>query len=229
MEEGEAYVAMDRECDRSLSEAVHVLAMRSPSYFAGDLRKLKLVDYETLEKRAHAQQALYNGRALHHFFLKLRYGLVLSTKGLKSEAQKMSGGDYDGDKAWVCWNQNIVDEVMDLDAENTTTEHFQIKKSPEEQKPNSEASVEDRLNYALNFRKHQHQLGSLSNLLDRVIDIYGLGSEEADAVGTQAFLQVRTAFCGLVPAGIIGHLHTRLKGGSPILPLQGTRHDDRKN
>ena len=189
---------MNRDCSRSLSEASHVLAMRSPSYFAGDLRKLKLVDKRTLRKRD-------NGRNLDGFFLELRYGLVLSTKGLKSEAQKMSGGDYDGDKAWVCWNSNIVDHVKDLEAEDTTTDDFKPRKSKEEQKPNSEASVECRLHYALHFRKHQQQLGWLSNLLDKVIDIHGLGSNEAKAVGTQSFLQVRTAFRGFVRAGIIGH------------------------
>ena len=178
---------MNGECRGSLSEASHVLAMRSPSYFAGDVRKLKLVHRRTLEERD-------NGKNLHHFFSDLRYGLVLSTKGLKSEADKMSGGDYDGDIAWVCWNPNIVDHVKDLEAEDTTTEDFKIRQSEAEKKPSSEATVEDRLAYALHYRKHQQQLGSLSNLLDKVIDFHGLGSNEAKAVGTQAFLQVRAAF-----------------------------------
>jgi hypothetical protein len=167
--------------------------MRSPSYFAGDLRKLKLVNLDTLEERA--QQANQDGQRLHRFFRNLRYGLVLSTKGLKSEAQKMSGGDYDGDKAWVCWNPKLVDQVEDLEAEDTATKDFEIRKSvpgEKEQRLHAMASQGDRILFSLHKRKHQRQLGWLSNLLDKTIDIHGLRDtrELAKAVGTQGFLQV---------------------------------------
>jgi hypothetical protein len=167
--------------------------MRSPSYFTGDLRKLKLIDLDTLEERA--QQTSYNVRTLHRFFRNLRYGLVLSTKGLKSEAQKMSGGDFDGDKAWVCWNPKLVDHVKDLEAEDTATKDFAIRKSApgeNEQRLHALASQENRVKFSLHKRKHQHQLGRLSNLLDKTIDIHGLRDIHglAKAVGTQGFLQV---------------------------------------
>lgn len=34
--------------------------------------------------------------------------VVFSSKGQCSLAEKLSGGDYDGDKAWICWDPDIV-------------------------------------------------------------------------------------------------------------------------
>ena len=34
--------------------------------------------------------------------------IIFSSKGSTSLASKLSGGDYDGDKAWVCWEPKIV-------------------------------------------------------------------------------------------------------------------------
>ncbi|KAF4477180.1 qde-1 RNA-dependent RNA polymerase [Fusarium agapanthi] len=34
---------------------------------------------------------------------------------LPSDIQKLSGGDYDGDKAWVCWDPDIVDNFKSTD------------------------------------------------------------------------------------------------------------------
>jgi phosphatidylserine/phosphatidylglycerophosphate/cardiolipin synthase-like enzyme len=97
LEEGEAYVAIR---DPSIKKATHCLAMRSPSYFLGDMRKLKLVNDKALEDRA---KGLLDGQDKLKFFGGLEIGLVLSTKGQVCEADAMSGGDHDGDKAWVCW------------------------------------------------------------------------------------------------------------------------------
>ncbi|KAL8781211.1 MAG: hypothetical protein Q9213_006104 [Squamulea squamosa] len=35
--------------------------------------------------------------------------IVFSSKGACSLAEKLSGGDYDGDKAWICWEPCVVD------------------------------------------------------------------------------------------------------------------------
>lgn len=34
--------------------------------------------------------------------------IVFSSKGTNSLAEKLSGGDFDGDKAWICWEPSIV-------------------------------------------------------------------------------------------------------------------------
>ena len=34
--------------------------------------------------------------------------IVLSTRGSRAPADQMSGGDYDGDEAWICWDERLV-------------------------------------------------------------------------------------------------------------------------
>ena len=41
--------------------------------------------------------------------------IVFSSKGRCSLAEKLSGGDYDGDKAWVCWDPSLVDHFVNYD------------------------------------------------------------------------------------------------------------------
>lgn len=42
------------------------------------------------------------------FFRNIRNALVLSNVGGRSEADRMSGGDYDGDNATVIWNEEVL-------------------------------------------------------------------------------------------------------------------------
>lgn len=200
LEEGEAFVAIsdDRE-RRSLDESEWVLAMRHPSYFSADLRKLKLVTKEDLNKRAigKTNDDLPNSDSstVFTFFDKLKLGIVLSTKGNRSEADKMSGGDYDGDEAWVCWNPDLVLQVCDADPVKTTTKEFIVKEPPKKfvQKHAHDYSLEDRIHFARHYRRHQSKLGELATLLSRVRDKEGVDSSSSRKVATQAFLQV--IFC----------------------------------
>lgn len=41
--------------------------------------------------------------------------IVFSSKGERSLADKLSGGDYDGDKAWICWEPDIVGPFKNAD------------------------------------------------------------------------------------------------------------------
>ncbi|KAK1474004.1 RNA-directed RNA polymerase [Colletotrichum tamarilloi] len=72
--------SMLHECD--------VLVARSPAHIASDIQKVKAVFKPEL-------------RALKDV-------VVFSAKGDIALADKLSGGDYDGDRAWVCWEPAIV-------------------------------------------------------------------------------------------------------------------------
>ncbi|KAI3530696.1 RNA-directed RNA polymerase [Colletotrichum abscissum] len=72
--------SMLHECD--------VLVARSPAHIASDIQKVKAVFKPEL-------------RALKDV-------VVFSAKGDIALADKLSGGDYDGDRAWVCWEPVIV-------------------------------------------------------------------------------------------------------------------------
>ncbi|KXH49568.1 RNA-directed RNA polymerase [Colletotrichum salicis] len=72
--------SMLHECD--------VLVARSPAHIASDIQKVKAVFKPELRT--------------------LKDVVVFSAKGDVALADKLSGGDYDGDRAWVCWEPTIV-------------------------------------------------------------------------------------------------------------------------
>lgn len=74
-------------CD-TLLENMDILVARAPAHLPTDIQRVKVVSLPQLRH--------------------LKDVIVFSTRGDKPLADKLSGGDYDGDKAWVCWDQAIV-------------------------------------------------------------------------------------------------------------------------
>jgi hypothetical protein len=75
-----------------------ILVARSPAHFASDIQKVKAV--------------------LKVECMGLKNCIVFPTKvrkGTPSLAAKLSGGDYDGDIAWVCWEKSLVDNFVNAD------------------------------------------------------------------------------------------------------------------
>lgn len=72
-----------------------VLVARSPAHLPSDIQKVKAVFKPELR----------------HF----KNVIIFSSLGDESLASKLSGGDYDGDKAWVCWDPDIVDNFENAD------------------------------------------------------------------------------------------------------------------
>ncbi|KAI5465318.1 RNA dependent RNA polymerase-domain-containing protein [Mariannaea sp. PMI_226] len=72
----------------TLLDGIDVLVARSPAHFASDIQKVRAVFKPGLRK--------------------LKDVVVFSTRGNSSLADMLSGGDYDGDRAWVCWDPEIV-------------------------------------------------------------------------------------------------------------------------
>lgn len=93
LEEDEVHVSfstkfqVDGFCD-TLLENMDVLVSRAPSHLPSDIQRVRVVSKPQLRH--------------------LKDVVVFSTKGKSSLADKLSGGDYDGDRAWVCWDQGIV-------------------------------------------------------------------------------------------------------------------------
>ena len=67
---------------------IDVLVARSPALLPSDIQKVRAVFKTELR--------LYKDV------------IVFSSKGERPLADKLSGGDYDGDKAWICWEPAIV-------------------------------------------------------------------------------------------------------------------------
>lgn len=69
-----------------------ILVARSPAHFASDIQKVRTVFRKEL--------------------CVLKDVIVFSSKGNSPLADKLSGGDYDGDMAWVCWDPRIVNNFV---------------------------------------------------------------------------------------------------------------------
>ncbi|PNP54039.1 hypothetical protein THARTR1_05246 [Trichoderma harzianum] len=72
----------------TLLENMDILVARAPAHLPSDIQRVRVVSRPELRK--------------------LKDVIIFSTKGSIPLADKLSGGDYDGDIAWVCWDQNIV-------------------------------------------------------------------------------------------------------------------------
>ena len=72
-----------------------VLVARSPAHYVSDIQRVKAVFKPELGY--------------------LKDVVVFPIKGDVALADKLSGGDYDGDMAWVCWDPDIVNNFQNAD------------------------------------------------------------------------------------------------------------------
>ncbi|RPB08414.1 RdRP-domain-containing protein [Morchella conica CCBAS932] len=70
-----------------------ILVAREPAQLPSDIQKVKAVDIQD-----------YHSPKLRE----LQDVIVFSVKGNRSLASLLSGGDFDGDKPWVCWDERVV-------------------------------------------------------------------------------------------------------------------------
>lgn len=76
----------------TLLDGIDLLVARSPAHYISDIQKVKAVFKPALKD--------------------LKDVIVFPRKGSVALADKLSGGDYDGDKAWICWDQAIVKDFV---------------------------------------------------------------------------------------------------------------------
>ena len=183
LKEGEAYI-----CGENI-DCNSILAMRYPAYFPGDLIKLRLINRGLLLKRLfESSKNKYDAHMTFEFFDALTTGLVLSTNGNRSAADMMSGGDFDGDMAWVSWNKTLLDQVRNC----TPMNHVNSKSSSAaENILFFKSKPEDHLEYAYHYRYHQIHLGKLSNMLTISTDFYGFDHVVTREIGKLAYSQVK--------------------------------------
>ncbi|KAL9105690.1 MAG: hypothetical protein Q9227_009174 [Pyrenula ochraceoflavens] len=79
----------------NILDEIDVLVARSPALLPSDIQRRK---------------ASWK-RELRHF----KDVIVFSTQGNTPLASMLSGGDYDGDRVWVCWNPDLVEHFKNSD------------------------------------------------------------------------------------------------------------------
>ncbi|KAK8064677.1 hypothetical protein PG994_007315 [Apiospora phragmitis] len=102
LNEGEIYLEFSsnfQDDESSFSEThlhgIDVLVARSPAHYTSDIQKVRAVFRPELGP--------------------LKDVVVFPSKGNVPLADKLSGGDYDGDIAWVCWDPDIVGNFVNAD------------------------------------------------------------------------------------------------------------------
>ena len=111
LEEDEVHIAFSTAfrdhktgVDQTMLHDIDVLVARSPAHLPSDIQKVRAVFKPELR--------LY------------RDVIVFPSKGSVSLASKLSGGDYDGDKAWVCWDPDIVEPFRNAQVTDPPTIEF---------------------------------------------------------------------------------------------------------
>ncbi|KAH8602635.1 RNA dependent RNA polymerase-domain-containing protein [Bisporella sp. PMI_857] len=149
LEEGEVFFHPS-ECfvdELSLSAGLplqgDILVARLPAHFPSDIQKVKAVVRTEL--------------------MGLKDVVVFSTKG-SCLADKLSGGDYDGDQAWICWEPTLVGNFKNSkvpDQPNLVEEGLIIKDSTtfESLVRNEKDPTQKFLNYSLEFALEQRMVG----------------------------------------------------------------------
>jgi hypothetical protein len=93
LDEGEVHMGFSNKFQTEgfsevLLHGMDVLVARNPAHFVSDIQRVKAVFRPELSA--------------------LKDVIVFSSKGNTPLADMLSGGDYDGDIAWVCWDPDIV-------------------------------------------------------------------------------------------------------------------------
>ncbi|MCJ1346686.1 hypothetical protein MMC31_004904, partial [Peltigera leucophlebia] len=81
-----------------MPHVIDVLVARLPAVLPSDIQKVRAVFKPELR--------IY------------RDVVIFSSKGICSLAEKLSGGDYDGDRAWICWEPSLVDSFENFAVPN---------------------------------------------------------------------------------------------------------------
>lgn len=71
---------------------MELLVARSPAHYPSDIQKVRAV--------------------MRSEYMFIKDCIVFPTTGTPSLAKKLSGGDFDGDIAWTCWEPSLVDQFI---------------------------------------------------------------------------------------------------------------------
>lgn len=161
LEENEVHIGFstsfsaDDEWSKTMVHGIDVLVARSPAHFISDIQKVKATFKPELADLTNV--------------------IVFSSKGDTPLAEKLSGGDYDGDLAWVCWDFHIVNnfenaelqEQPDLSrympSDQETFRHLLLQSNKHRGK-----AVADMMAKSFQFNLSKSMLGVCTNFKERL-------------------------------------------------------------
>ena len=166
--------------DQTMLHDINVLVARSPAHLPSDIQKVRAVFKPELR--------LY------------RDVIVFPSHGSVSLASKLSGGDYDGDRAWVCWDPDIVEPFQNAQVPDLPkVEFYGIEKDT--------TKVSDLLphhDYMDRFLGHGFDFNLRSNMLGICTFYHERLCYRNNTIDSEAARQI---------AGLLGLLVDSAKGG----------------
>lgn len=166
--------------DQSMLHNIDVLVARFPAHLPSDVQKVRAVFKPEL--------------------MMYRDVIVFPSKGSVSLASKLSGGDYDGDQAWVCWDPDIVQPFRNADVPPAPElESYGIEKDS--------STVADLLahpNYTNMFLRHAFNFNLQASMLGICTLYHEAYCYRENAVDSPQAISI---------AGLLGNLVDSAKGG----------------
>jgi hypothetical protein len=195
LEENEVHLAFSgqwRDCsyfDDAMVDGVDVLVGRTPAHCPWDIQR---------------RRAVWKSE-LRHF----KDVVVFSTRGTTPLASLLSGGDYDGDRPWICWDQGIVETFTNAipPLAEPGPEHFGLVKHARSM--TTVGSVGDLLQNAFKFNL------AMSNLGRCTVEHEKLAYEEKEGISSPLSLELAT---------LLSHLVDSKKSGVQLTEEQWSRY-----
>ncbi|OKL64229.1 hypothetical protein UA08_00700 [Talaromyces atroroseus] len=195
LEEDEVHFAFSsqwRDCssfEDVMVDGMDVLVGRTPAHCPWDIQRRKAVWRP----------------GLRHF----KDVIVFSTKGSTALASLLSGGDYDGDRPWICWDQGIVETFTNTNPPNFEhgPEHFGLVKHARPM--NAINSVDELLESAFKFNLAPSNLGLCTTEHEK------LAYEEMKGLSSPLSIELAT---------LLSHLVDSKKSGLQLTSEQWRRY-----
>lgn len=155
LEENEVHVGFstafeaDDDWNKTMLQGDAIVA-RSPAHFISDIQKVKVVFRPELAD--------------------LTDVIIFSSKGDVPLADKLSGGDYDGDLAWVCWDPSLVANFENAEVQEQPDlsryirkDKIQFRQLLKSHKKDLAAAVSEMMVKSFAFNLTKSMLGSCTN------------------------------------------------------------------
>lgn len=135
-----------------------VIVNRSPSYAPGDIRVLEAVKPPSTD----------------NCFRKMSNVILFATQGNRPDPDKMSGGDLDGDKYLVIWDQRLLQYADQIRSEEP------IDFSQPEYSDNNSRNSGDWVSYTAKWENSL--LGQIDNCFYNLAELYGVKSDQCKEI-----------------------------------------------
>ncbi|KAL9598675.1 MAG: hypothetical protein Q9219_004344 [cf. Caloplaca sp. 3 TL-2023] len=182
LEEGEVHVAFSAPFDQEMMlHDIDLLVARLPASLPSDIQKVRAVF--KLELRG------------------FRDVIVFPSKGDRSLAEKLSGGDYDGDRAWICWEPLIVSPFQNATFVSNAAPLSEYGIVTDPTQVSDFIRSED---YTTRFLRHAFDFTLQPNLLGICTSYFESLCYSKDSISHPSAIKI---------ASLLGHLVDRAKAG----------------